>query len=239
MDNQLRCQIERATVRALLAHLDAHGWKVWGVDYDETKSAPTVAKDDHDVMAMVFNLDEVNVYAAPAAVVDAYRALRDTPLLRGEEKDEQRKQALQKARTALREATHSILIVLGNTFDTISDWRFREGDPDGFNAVMNGMHAEWERWQEDPAYLLRKLQQCDRIALLCRAHRDATDERAKGGARLPVIFIAKGAPRYLAHAQSPAEADQVLIAHRLSAEKISLAEVDSAGWSQRCYVAHA
>lgn len=36
------------------------------------------------------------------------------------------------------DAEHGVLIVLGNDgWDAISDWNYREGDPDGFNASMD------------------------------------------------------------------------------------------------------
>lgn len=39
-------------------------------------------------------------------------------------------------------ALHSILLILGNGVDVISDWNFTADDPDGFNAAMSGFNAE-------------------------------------------------------------------------------------------------
>lgn len=38
--------------------------------------------------------------------------------------------------------THYVKLVLGNDLDIISDWNYSEGDPDGFNAVMEKFDAE-------------------------------------------------------------------------------------------------
>jgi hypothetical protein len=39
-------------------------------------------------------------------------------------------------------ARHSVLLVGGNDIDIISDWGFSDGDPDGFDAVMDAV-LEW------------------------------------------------------------------------------------------------
>lgn len=243
IDNNLRRQIERATVRATLKLLKRGGWLAWRTWDGEEWGKPM---SDDDVLAICWNLDEVSVGFAPAAMVDEVRALRqarDHATM-----DEQRtnlSMQLSLAAKKCERAEHGVMFVFGNTFDTVSDWSYSEGDKDGFNAVMEKQHAEWERWQEDVSYLLRNLTQADRIALLCHAHREATNERHPDGALLPVLFIGKGgAPRYLSHVHNINSADALLRAHRLTAERISLVEVDSAregvnGWAQRCYVAHA
>lgn len=40
------------------------------------------------------------------------------------------------------EKPHWILLVLGNGQDIISDYSYREGDPDGFSALMDAFDAE-------------------------------------------------------------------------------------------------
>lgn len=39
-------------------------------------------------------------------------------------------------------AKHTVLLVLGNGIDIITDWGFSEGDADGFNAAMDAFDAE-------------------------------------------------------------------------------------------------
>lgn len=43
------------------------------------------------------------------------------------------------------DAYHWVMIVLGNDgYDAIADWAYSEGDPDGFNAIMNGEISEYQ-----------------------------------------------------------------------------------------------
>jgi hypothetical protein len=37
---------------------------------------------------------------------------------------------------------HSVVLVLGNDMDIISDWNYANNDPDGFNAAMDKFDAE-------------------------------------------------------------------------------------------------
>lgn len=37
---------------------------------------------------------------------------------------------------------HTVLLVLGNDLDVVSDWNFTTGDPDGFSAAMDAFDAE-------------------------------------------------------------------------------------------------
>lgn len=65
-----------------------------------------------DAMELIFNLDEVSV-----------RVAKGRERVKGEN-------------------WHGILLVLGNGTDVLSDWNYTEGDPDGFNATMDGFDAE-------------------------------------------------------------------------------------------------
>lgn len=65
-----------------------------------------------EAMEFIFNLDEVSV-----------RVAKGKDRVKGEN-------------------WHGILLIMGNGIDIVSDWNYTDGDPDGFNAVMEGFDAE-------------------------------------------------------------------------------------------------
>jgi len=39
-------------------------------------------------------------------------------------------------------AVHYVRLVMGNDTDVVSDWNYKQGDPDGFSATMEKFDAE-------------------------------------------------------------------------------------------------
>lgn len=131
--NELRIDLERRILRALLKHLLAEGWQCAAVYDNERTSYP---RDDAETEQLVFNLDEASVRFMRSADVPSFHARRKVEAsgpVRSREANDW---------GAQRDVMHGVLLVLGNGVDLISDWNFTEGDRDGFNKAMDAFDAE-------------------------------------------------------------------------------------------------
>jgi hypothetical protein len=226
-ENEKRRLIERGIVRALLAHMRHKGWGVAAVYDGDGTHYPA---NDAATMAAVFNLDEVSVRFIRADKVQAFHATRD---LRGANDWGPNGSAV-----------YGVLLVLGNGEDIISDWNYSEGDPDGFNVAMDQFLAQdGESYGRDLGEVGRRAAtDADRVAVLAGPW-------LREGDALAVLFkdrdglrrIGEVLPGSLADANPLRKADVLLRAARLSAERLSIVEVDAypGGWRKRAIVAHA
>ena len=140
MNNETRIGIERKIARALIRHMKAADWHVVAVFDGDCTSYPTSEKQ---VMDLVFNLDEASVRfikGQPAALrfygrrmkrADVEHGPKDGIAFTEEDNDWGGKD----------ETLHGVLLVLGNCEDIITDWNYRDGDPDGFDAAMEAFDA--------------------------------------------------------------------------------------------------
>lgn len=124
-------RMERRIVANLIAHLERAGWAPY-VNDDGGERVRT--PDMQSAMESVFSVDESRLHFAPVLLVaDVERALSGGRPGRAR---------LKACRKLADEACHAVLIVLGNGEDCISDWSYKSGDADGFNAAMEAFNAE-------------------------------------------------------------------------------------------------
>jgi hypothetical protein len=210
MEQTNRQIMERGLVRALLRHMRAAGWIAWRTFDGDTFE---VARNDDDIMALCFNLDEVSVRFAPDGLVYRQGVAGSAKALG--------------TRRCLA-AEHGVLLVMGNGQDIVSDWSYRNDDPDGFNAAMVAFDAETEIVNG------LKLEECDRIAVLAGnwlMHRDEP---------YPVMHVGTdGHVRRLGTAAHLEGVDMVLKFHSLTAQRVEHVSVDERGWRKEVYVARA
>jgi hypothetical protein len=217
-ENEKRRLIERGIVRALIGHMRHKGWTAWRTFDGDGFEYPM--GDTDAVMAAVFNLDEVSV-----------RFTRDAKPGR-------------EAASTLKRGEHGVLLVLGNGEDVLSDWNYSQGDPDGFNAAVESFTAQdGESFGRDLGEVgMRAATDADRVAVLAGPW-------LREGDALTVLFkdrdglrrIGEVLPGALTTEHVLRKADMLLRGLRLSAERLSIAEVDAypGGWRRRAIVAHA
>lgn len=237
--NQKRRLIERGIVRALIGYLRRKGWDVFrtydGMDYEYPAT-------DDAAIAACFNLDEVSLRFVPHAVrakVDAVRGSGDCAAVRA-------------AGDVGKQAEHGVLLVMGNGEDIVSDWEYSVGDPDGFYAAMEAFFAkgadraamlpDWLREGDIKELGRRSATDTDRIAILAGSW-------LRDGDALAVLFkgrdglrrIGEVLPGSLTEKHALRKADFMLLKAGLSAERVSLVEVDAypGGWRKRAIVAYA
>lgn len=226
--NEKRRLIERGIVRALIGHMQRRGFEVFRT-YDGGEYQYPATTDA--AIAACFNLDEVSLRFVP----HAYR--REVDEVRGSGNCDAVREVGERA--ARRE--HGVLLVMGNGEDIISDWGYSDGDADGFNAAMGRFFsADGEPYGRDMEEVGRRAaSDADRIAILAGDwHRD--------GDSLAVLFMGREGLRRIGIVPAGYEtwrerADALLVAHGLSAGRLSVAEVDAypGGWKKRAIVAHA
>lgn len=221
--NEIRRLGERYMVRGLLQHMETEGWVAYWTNDGETLFYPA---NEDAVMAIAFNLDEVSIRFAPAALVKAYR-----------ETDASVKDARRKARDKCDDAAHGVLLVFGNSADeVISDWNYNDGDADGFNAVMcaytdytNDGGPLAQRWL---AFSPAKADAKDQIAVLAYPCEDRTKQ--------PVLFGGTGAFYKVGEARSMEGARAVLDGLGLTYQlEERIADNHSLGWKRPVFVATA
>jgi hypothetical protein len=126
MSNEVRIAVEKRIVRALIRHMRAKGWAVFAVfDGDGTR----YPRFEAEVMAEVFNLDEVSLRFAKAE----HLARMARPAVDGDGLNDWGPRGV---------PVHGVLLVLGNGEDVLSDWNYTEGDPDGFDAAVKAFDSE-------------------------------------------------------------------------------------------------
>lgn len=118
MDNKQRLYLERIIVRALVRHLAERGFKVWRTFDGDTFEYP---KDEHDVMALTFNLDEISLRVVPdGKLYQRVQELRGTGRAKCAE--------VRRIGHELAQREHGVWLVLGNGQDVICDYTFTEGE---------------------------------------------------------------------------------------------------------------
>ena len=117
--NTKQRQLEQRIVEYLLAQLEKHGWGHFRVDQVGTGDPRSTRRlTAQQVLDAIFEVDEAWLF------------------VRREHKQEDLAEQVC-AVLADMDVSHSILLVCGNGEDIIGDWSYREGDADGFKALMD------------------------------------------------------------------------------------------------------
>jgi hypothetical protein len=131
MNNTQRIATEKRIVRGLIRAMSKAGWTVSNVFNGEEHVFP---KTQEQAVDAVFEVDEASLRFVKADQLAGHDKDRKVPKrpFRQESEDE-----WSRGGDWWDGTEHGVLLVLGNGFDIISDWNYTDGDPDGFNAVMD------------------------------------------------------------------------------------------------------